>query len=110
VVVFLIVRVHVCVVYMRLCLLLLCSHSTPTVAGCQGRSDILEASHMRALQSLLPLSLHGHAWCLLYSSLQHGASMGTFYAKVKAPLPRAKVFDSFGALPNKRCLRVCLHA
>lgn len=43
-----------------------------------GKSDILTADLRTQLESVLPPAAQGYTWKLLYSSTQHGSSMGTF--------------------------------
>jgi len=49
----------------------------------RGKSEVLRASHLVQLESVLPTSVQGYAWKLLYSTSLHGAQLGTFYEKGK---------------------------
>ncbi|KAJ1463237.1 hypothetical protein M885DRAFT_504844 [Pelagophyceae sp. CCMP2097] len=48
-----------------------------------GASDIMSRDTVSSLEALLPQTLSGSNWRLLYSLQQHGANLGTFYAKVQ---------------------------
>ena len=49
----------------------------------RGKSEVLRATHLVQLESVLPASVQGYAWKLLYSTSLHGAQLGTFYEKGK---------------------------
>lgn len=48
-----------------------------------GQSTILSSDIVSRLEETLPCPLRGYSWKLLYSLEQHGANLGTFYARTQ---------------------------
>lgn len=67
------------------------------IPAIDGKSDILTADLVRAIDGALPLFVKGYTWKLLYSASQHGFNLGTFYVRAKREKRTMLLVQTFDA-------------